>query len=76
MALSLEAIAEALRDVADDDLSVVANKAAEASVIGSKGNSGLILAHWFQGLARGIGDRQQLAFEELPLCLNEAANHV
>lgn len=76
MALSLEAVAEALRNQRESNLSKAANAAARAAVLGSKGNSGLILAHWFQGLSLGIGDRDKLQYGELAPCYSDAAKHV
>jgi fatty acid kinase/fatty acid kinase fatty acid binding subunit len=54
MALSLSATAKALREEDGEDLAAASRTAADASVLGAKGNSGIILAHWFQGVAEHL----------------------
>jgi DAK2 domain fusion protein YloV len=76
MALSLSATANALRDNDERDLSKVSQRAAEASIRGAKGNSGIILAHWFQGLAGHIGRRAKLSAHELADALTHATETV
>ena len=50
MALSLSATASAVRAVDEPHLGEVSRVAAEACILGAKGNSGVIMAHWFLGL--------------------------
>lgn len=76
MALSLSATAQAVRDGTDRDLSRVLGTVAEASIVGAKGNSGLILAHWFQGLHHAVGDRARLGADELGTVLERATHSV
>ena len=66
MALSLSATAAAVRDSEDPDISYISQVAAEASIMGAKGNSGMILAHWFQGLSLAFGSLAQVNPKELP----------
>jgi len=76
MALSLAATAAAVRDVDVRELSPVAQRAAEASILNAKGNSGTIMAHWFLGLSKAfmhesrvpaarVGDALQRATDEV-----------
>ena len=76
MALSLSATASALRGQGDREIGPVARTAAEASILGAKGNSGLIMAHWFLGLSRAIGDRARIGLEEFAEGLSTATTSV
>jgi len=76
MALSLGAIARALRHHDEAHVGKVAGIAAEASVLGAKGNSGLILAHWFLGFAEAVGHRAQLSASEMARAIHAAADAV
>ncbi len=76
MALSLSATASALRTNGDRVLGSVVRTAAEASILGAKGNSGLIMAHWFLGLSRAIGDRARVGMEEFAEGLHAATRAV
>ncbi|HEY5718963.1 MAG TPA: DAK2 domain-containing protein, partial [Gammaproteobacteria bacterium] len=75
MALSLSATAAALRELnGTRALGSVARVAAEASILGAKGNSGLILAHWFLGLSQAIGDRPRVPMPDFVDCLGHASS--
>ena len=76
MALSLSATASALRPVQDRDLAKVAGTAAEAALLGAKGNSGVILAHWFLGFAAAVDGRAQLTAAETAEALRRATERV
>jgi DegV family protein with EDD domain len=76
MALSLSATASAVRHVDEPHLGVVAGQVAEASILGAKGNSGLILAHWFLGLSKAVGKRTRLTSTELAHALVHATESV
>ncbi|MCP5155374.1 MAG: DegV family EDD domain-containing protein [Ectothiorhodospiraceae bacterium] len=76
MALSLAATATAVRRSDARSLAEVADEAAQASILGAKGNSGVILAHWFVGLARALRGRERAGVEEISQCLEAAARSV
>jgi DegV family protein with EDD domain len=76
MALSLSATAAAVRAVDDRHLGEVSRRAAEASILGAKGNSGVIMAHWFLGLADSFSDRHRLAAADVGPALKVAAESV
>ncbi len=76
MALSLSATASALRMTQSRNLAEVANIAAEAALLGAKGNSGVILAHWFLGFAAAVNRRARLSAEETADCLGRATERV
>jgi len=72
MALSLSATAAGLRDNGAQHLNEAARSAAEASIIGAKGNSGLIMAHWFLGLSQAIGERERIGPGAFADCIGVA----
>jgi len=76
MALSLSATAAAVRAVDDRHLGEVSRRAAEASILGAKGNSGVIMAHWFLGLADSFANRHRLAAVDVGSALKAAAESV
>jgi len=76
MALSLSATASALRGHGDHAIGQVARTAAEASILGAKGNSGLIMAHWFLGLSKSIGERTRIGMHEFADSLGVATEAV
>lgn len=76
MALSLSATAKALREESAADLSKVSRTAADASVLGAKGNSGIILAHWFQGVADHLRQHARADVKHLAKALHNATDSV
>ncbi|MDX1763090.1 MAG: DegV family protein [bacterium] len=76
MALSLSATAAAVRDSEDRDISCISKVTAEASIMGAKGNSGMILAHWFQGLSLAFGSLGQVNPQQLARALGRATRSV
>jgi DegV family protein with EDD domain len=63
--LTLRAVADALRALGDAPLGVTAKTAARGAVLGARGNSGMMLAHFLLGFADGIGDRDQATAREV-----------
>jgi DegV family protein with EDD domain len=55
--LTLRAVADALRARGDAPLPETARTAARAAVLGARGNSGMMLAHFLLGFAESLGDR-------------------
>lgn len=65
----------ALREVAgvrNAPLPLVAEAAARGSLLGARGNSGVILSQMFRGFARAVGERDGLGARELAAALDEA----
>jgi uncharacterized protein len=60
LALTVRAVADHLRRNADQSVSVVAREAAEAAVLGARGNSGMMLSHFLLGFAEAVGDRKRV----------------
>lgn len=76
LALTVSTVAEQLRRNGDGDVSEVARAAADAGVLGARGNCGMILSHWLIGLADGLKERHQVGVEELKAALRNAADHI
>jgi DegV family protein with EDD domain len=57
--LTLRAVADALRARGDAPLPDTARTASRAAVLGARGNSGMMLAHFLLGFADGIGNGLQ-----------------
>ena len=55
--LTLRAVADALRALGDASLPETARTMARAAVLGARGNSGMMLAHFLLGFTESLGDR-------------------
>ena len=55
--LTLRAVADALRALGDASLPDTARTMARGAVLGARGNSGMMLAHFLLGFAEPLGDR-------------------
>ena len=64
LALTVRAIADQLRRNRDRSVSGVANEAAQAAVLGARGNVGMILSHFLLGFAREVKDRVRITTTE------------
>src|SRR5262245_64141128 len=67
--LTLRAVADALRALGDASLPETANTAARAAVLGARGNSGMMLAHFLMGFAEAIGDRHHASTTDIATAL-------
>jgi uncharacterized protein len=56
--LTLRSVADALRALGDASLPETARTMARAGVLGARGNSGMMLAHFLLGFAEELGDRE------------------
>jgi len=73
LTLTLRSIAEALRNVRSASISEVASVAAEASVLGARGNSGMLFSHFLMGFAHSLGRRLRAGTAEIADALSDAA---
>lgn len=76
LALTMRSVAEAVRPVESESVAEVAGVAAEASVMGARGNSGMLVAHFLSGFSRGLGDRFRAGTSEIAAALEAAAGAV
>jgi len=68
MSLTMDQAAKELEEISSGDLKKVADKAAWGSLMGARGNSGVILSQLFRGFAQGIpADKDSVSSMELAL---------
>jgi DegV family protein with EDD domain len=67
-------MADALSGVDDPSISGVAARLAEAGVVGARGNSGMMLSHFFLGFAEALAGRGRAGPSELALAVCRAAD--
>jgi DegV family protein with EDD domain len=65
MALTLRSVADAVRPLHRAPLHVVAETAARASLLGARGNSGMIVSHFLLGFARHLGRAMRAGTREV-----------
>jgi uncharacterized protein len=76
LALTASAIADRLRPSRSRSLAVVAGEAADAAILGARGNCGMILSHFLLGFSDGIGGRARVQAREFTSALAHAVEHV
>jgi DegV family protein with EDD domain len=74
--LTLRAVADALRALGDAPLPETARAAARAAVLGARGNSGIMLAHFLMGFAEAIGDRSHASTRDVAAALRTGADRL
>src|SRR2546421_7295069 len=74
MLLTLQSAVEDIRESEAREISKIAALAAHGSLMGARGNSGVILSQIFRGFAKHVQGKQQLTPAELADALEEAAN--
>ena len=75
-ALTVASIADRLRANRDASVAAVAREAAEAGILGARGNCGMILSHFLLGFSEGVGARVRLSTAEFVQVLRSAVEHV
>jgi DegV family protein with EDD domain len=75
-ALTVSSIAERLRVNRDASVALVARDAAEAGILGARGNCGMIFSHFLLGFSDGVGERVRLSVREFVEALRTAVEHV
>lgn len=63
--LTLRAVADALRALGDAPLGVTAKTAARGAVLGARGNSGMMLAHFLLGFAEVMDGKEEATAQEV-----------
>ena len=76
LALTVRAIADHLRRNRDTAISAVAQEAAQAAVLGARGNCGMMLSHFLLGFAQGVGDRARIGTREFGTALRLGADNL
>ncbi len=76
LALTVRAISDQLRHNADESVGAVALEAARASVLGARGNCGMMLSHFLLGFADRIGGLARIAPAQLAHALGGGVEHL
>lgn len=74
--LTLRAVADALRALGDAPLPDTARTMARAAVLGARGNSGMMLAHFLMGFADSLGDRSAATTRDVAAALRRGADRL
>ncbi len=74
--LTLRAVADALRALGDAPLSETARTMARAAVLGARGNSGMMLAHFLLGFTEALGDRATAAAPDIARAIRLGAERL
>ncbi|MBA3893020.1 MAG: DegV family EDD domain-containing protein [Gemmatimonadales bacterium] len=74
--LTLRAVADALRALGDVPLPETARTMARASVLGARGNSGMMLAHFLLGFSEALGERTTASAAEVASALRAGSDRL
>ncbi|UCF20930.1 MAG: DegV family EDD domain-containing protein [Gemmatimonadota bacterium] len=74
LALTLRAMAEAISGLDHPSVSGVALRLAEAGVLGARGNSGMMLSHYFIGFADGLDGQARAGPRDLTIAMRRASD--
>ena len=74
--LTLRAVADALRALGDASLPETARTASRAAVLGARGNSGMMLAHFLLGFSEGIGERPRAGARDVAAALQRGTEQL
>jgi uncharacterized protein len=74
--LTLRAVADALRALGDASLPDTARTMARGAVLGARGNSGMMLAHFLLGFAESLGDRPAATTRDVAAAVREGADRL
>src|SRR5688572_7570946 len=76
LALTASAIADRLRHSRESNIGLVARDAADAAILGARGNCGMILSHFLLGFSDQVRARPRLSVREFSSALDGAVRHV
>jgi fatty acid kinase/fatty acid kinase fatty acid binding subunit len=74
--LTLRAVADALRALGDTSLAETARTMARAAVLGARGNSGMMLAHFLLGFTDALGDRPIATAPDIARAVRDGADRL
>jgi uncharacterized protein len=74
--LTLRAVADALRGLGEATLPDTASGMARAAVLGARGNSGMMLAHFLLGVAEALGERPSASAGDLARAVRQGADRL
>lgn len=76
LSLTVRAIADHLRANRDPAVADVAREAAQAAVLGARGNCGMMLSHFLLGFADDVRDRVRITTEEFGRALRRGVHNL
>ncbi len=76
LALTVRAIADHLRSNRDRHVSTVADQAAQAAVMGARGNCGMMLSHFLLGLSSHLEGQERITTDEFGDALAAGVDHL
>ena len=76
LSLTVQAIADHLRKNEDRDFHAVAHEAAQASVLGARGNAGMMLSHFLLGFAAQTRGKERIGAKEFGSALHAGADRL
>lgn len=76
LSLTLRAVADALQALGDAPLPETARTMARAAVLGARGNSGMMLAHFLLGVSDALGDRQSATVHDIARAMRLGADRL
>jgi DegV family protein with EDD domain len=74
--LTLRSVADALRALGDAPLSETARTMARAAILGARGNSGMMLAHFLLGFTEALGDRTTATAPDIARAIRQGADRL
>ncbi len=76
LALTVRAIADELKGSKERSAGKVAEDAAQAAVLGARGNCGMMLSHFLLGFAHNIGARERITADDFGTALNAGVDNL
>jgi DegV family protein with EDD domain len=74
--LTLRSVADALRALGDSPLDNTARTAARGAVLGARGNSGMMLAHFLLGFAEALEGREKGIAQDIARAIRQGADRL
>jgi DegV family protein with EDD domain len=74
LAVTFRAMVDAVKGVREASVAGVASRLAESGVLSARGNSGMMMSHYFLGFADGLRGRKRAGPEELALAMRSASD--
>jgi DegV family protein with EDD domain len=74
--LTLRSVADALRALGDAPLPETARAMARAAVLGARGNSGMMLAHFLLGFTESLGDRGSARAQDVAAAMQAGSDRL
>src|ERR1041384_4523069 len=74
LSLTLRAVADACHGLGDATLPATAETIARAAMLGARGNSGMMLAHFLLGFAEGLGQRETATAPEVAAAIRRGSD--